>query len=88
MVPGAGSRPSRSVQAAGAPEDCPFASGPTEGPAPPQNLYDAGFDMYSLVIFAREDTMHTEVPEVLVTAPRITLDEILDLVARGEARPG
>jgi hypothetical protein len=35
---------------------------------------------------AREDTMHTEVPEVLVTAPRVTLDEILDRVARGEAR--
>ena len=30
--------------------------------------------------------MHTEVPEVLVTAPRVTLDEILDRVARGEAR--
>ena len=35
---------------------------------------------------AREDTMHTEVPEVLVAAPRVTLDEILDRVARGEAR--
>jgi hypothetical protein len=35
---------------------------------------------------AREDTMHTEVPEVLVRAPRVTLDEILDRVARGEAR--
>ena len=30
--------------------------------------------------------MHTEVPEVLVRAPRVTLDEILDRVARGEAR--
>ena len=30
--------------------------------------------------------MHTEVPEVLVKAPRVTLDEILDRVARGEAR--
>ena len=30
--------------------------------------------------------MHTEVPEVLVTAPRVTLDEIIDRVARGEAR--
>lgn len=30
--------------------------------------------------------MHTEVPEVLVHAPRVTLDEILDRVARGEAR--
>src|SRR5437667_12469972 len=35
---------------------------------------------------AREDTMHTEVPEVLVAAPRVTLDEILDRVAHGEAR--
>ena len=35
---------------------------------------------------AKEDTMHTEVPEVLVRAPRVTLDEILDRVARGEAR--
>ena len=35
---------------------------------------------------AREDTMSTEVAEVLVKAPRITLDEILDRVARGEAR--
>ncbi len=35
---------------------------------------------------ATEDTMHTEVPEVLVRAPRVTLDEILDRVARGEAR--
>jgi len=34
---------------------------------------------------ATEDTMHTEVPEVLVHAPRVTLDEILDRVARGEA---
>ena len=30
--------------------------------------------------------MHTEVPEVLVRAPRVTLNEILDRVARGEAR--
>lgn len=30
--------------------------------------------------------MHTEVSEVLVSAPRVTLDEILDRVARGEAR--
>jgi hypothetical protein len=35
---------------------------------------------------AVEDTMHTEVPEVLVRAPRVTLDEILNRVARGEAR--
>jgi hypothetical protein len=35
---------------------------------------------------AREDTLFTEVPLVLVQAPRVTLDEILDRVARGEAR--
>jgi hypothetical protein len=35
---------------------------------------------------ATEDTMHTEVSPVLVTAPRVTLDEILDRVAAGEAR--
>lgn len=35
---------------------------------------------------AVEDTMRTEVSEVLVRAPRVTLDEILDRVARGEAR--
>jgi hypothetical protein len=35
---------------------------------------------------AVEDTMHTEVPEVLVRAPRVTLDEILDRVALGEAQ--
>jgi len=35
---------------------------------------------------AVEDTLFTEVPEVLVRAPRVTLDEILGRVARGEAR--
>jgi hypothetical protein len=35
---------------------------------------------------ATEDTLHTEVPEVLVRAPRVSLDEILERVARGEAR--
>jgi hypothetical protein len=35
---------------------------------------------------AAEDTMYTEVPPVLVSAPRVTLDEILDRVARGERR--
>jgi hypothetical protein len=35
---------------------------------------------------AREDTMRTSVPEVLVRAPRVTLDEILDRIARGERR--
>lgn len=35
---------------------------------------------------ATEDTMRTEVSEVLVRAPRVTLDEILGRVARGERR--
>ena len=35
---------------------------------------------------AVEDTMHTEVSEVLVRAPRVTLEEILARVERGEAR--
>src|SRR5512143_1146163 len=35
---------------------------------------------------AREDTLYAEEPEVLVRAPRVTLDEILARVARGEAR--
>jgi hypothetical protein len=35
---------------------------------------------------AVEDTMRTSVPEVLIRAPRVTLAEILDRVARGEAR--
>src|SRR5262245_25135174 len=35
---------------------------------------------------ATEDTLHTDVSEVLVRAPRVTLEEILDRVARGEAR--
>lgn len=35
---------------------------------------------------AVEDTMRTELPPVLVRAPRITLDDILDRVAGGEAR--
>jgi hypothetical protein len=34
---------------------------------------------------AVEDTLRTEVSPVLVSAPRVTLDEILDRVARGEA---
>lgn len=37
-------------------------------------------------VLAVEDTMRTEVPEVLVKAPRVTLAEILDRVAAGEAR--
>jgi hypothetical protein len=34
---------------------------------------------------AREDTLSTSVSEILVRAPRVTLAEILDRVARGEA---
>src|SRR5438128_2289428 len=34
---------------------------------------------------AREDTLSTEVNPVLVRAPRVTLEEILDRIARGEA---
>ncbi len=37
-------------------------------------------------VVAVEDTLRTDVAEVLVRAPRVTLDEILDRVARGEAR--
>jgi hypothetical protein len=37
-------------------------------------------------VLAVEDTMRTEVPEVLVRAPRVTLAEILDRVAEGEAK--
>jgi hypothetical protein len=35
---------------------------------------------------AAEDTMHTQVSPVLVGAPRVSLDEILNRVSRGEAR--
>ena len=35
---------------------------------------------------AVEDTLRTELPEILVRAPRVTLAEILARVARGEAR--
>src|SRR5580765_5914049 len=35
---------------------------------------------------AKEDTMRTDVSTVLVKAPRVTLEEILERVARGEAR--
>ena len=35
---------------------------------------------------AREDTLTTSVPEIIVRAPRVTLDEILDRIARGERR--
>jgi hypothetical protein len=35
---------------------------------------------------AVEDTMHVDLPPVAVHAPRVTIDEILDRVAKGEAR--
>jgi len=54
------------------------ATGPISRPAPPPRA--------SGPTLATEDTMHTEVPPVLVTAPRVTLDEILDRIARGERR--
>jgi len=47
-------------------------------PAPP-----ASFSGPTLAV---EDTMYYEVPPVLVSAPRVTLDEILGRVARGERR--
>ena len=50
-------------------------------PAPPPSAAAPSFPTMAV-----EDTMHTEVPEVLVRAPRVTLEEILDRVARGEAR--
>lgn len=48
-------------------------------PAAPTRTGSAG------PVVAVEDTMHAEVSPVLVSAPRVTLDEILDRVARGEA---
>lgn len=66
-------------------------------PAPRRPLR-AGLPLLAALLFAApaaraqgpslavEDTMTTEVPEVLVRAPRVTLDEILDRVAKGEAR--
>ena len=53
----------------------PSAAAPARGGAP------AATGRPTLAV---EDTMHTEVPPVLVNAPRVTLDEILGRVARGE----
>src|SRR5689334_21127055 len=53
------------------------AVGPARSAGP---LNDAGPTL------AKEDTMRTDVSTVLVKAPRVTLEEILDRVARGEAR--
>ena len=52
----------------------------TLAPRPSRAAAGAGSTM------AVEDTMRTSVPEVLVRAPRVTLEEILARVARGEAR--
>lgn len=51
-----------------------LAAAPTASPARPGPT------------LAVEDTLRMELPEMLVSAPRVTLDEILDRVARGEAR--
>jgi hypothetical protein len=53
-------------------------AGPASRPASPAHA--------SGPTLATEDTMHTEVAPVLVSAPRVTLDEILGRVARGEHR--
>lgn len=57
------------------------------GPSAPPVRVDlaAGASSSPGPTLAREDTMHTSVPEILVRAPRVTLNEILDRVARGEA---
>lgn len=56
---------------------CPPAGARSTAPAPAPRHGPA---------LALEDTMRTEVPEVLVRAPRVSLAEILDRVAEGEAR--
>jgi len=61
----------------------PVSPSPTSGPT---RAAPASPSPTSGPTLAVEDTMHTELPEVLVSAPRVTLDEILDRVARGEAR--
>jgi len=57
-----------------------FLLGLTLAAAPPPAVSTSGPTL------AKEDTMHTSVPEVLIRAPRVTLDEILNRVSRGEAR--
>jgi len=57
------------------------APAPAAGPDPVREEPRAGGPT-----LATEDTMRTEVSEVLVRAPRVTLEEILDRVARGETR--
>ncbi len=57
-----------------------LAAAVAAGPAPVSPARSPGPTL------AAEDTMYTEVPPVLVSAPRVTLDEILGRVARGERR--
>jgi hypothetical protein len=59
----------------------PAPAGPTRTPGRPPAPFRAPGPTLAI-----EDTMRTEVPPVLVTAPRVTLDEILARVARGERR--
>jgi len=54
--------------------------------APAPSAFATPVASVSLPTLAREDTMHTAVPEVLVAAPRLTLDEILDRITRAERR--
>ncbi len=69
------------VQAATVLACAALVAAPAAAPAPP-----AAAAPPAGPTLAREDTLHTQVPPVLVRAPRVTLDEILDRVARGEAR--
>jgi hypothetical protein len=57
-----------------------LAAAAAAGPRPGSSVRTAGPTL------AVEDTLYTEVPPVLVSAPRVTLDEILGRVARGERR--
>ena len=61
-------------------------AGPASHPALAATTTTRAPGEYSGPTLAREDTMHTTVPEVLVLAPRMTLDEILDRIARAERR--
>jgi outer membrane lipoprotein-sorting protein len=66
----------------------PLASGGAPAPADPPGSPGAGRAPAPAggPTLATEDTMRTDVSTVLVRAPRVTLEEILDRVARGEAR--
>ena len=82
-------RPSRPIRG---PVRSTRAAAPARGPALPLALAAAlavagpGRAGAQGPTLATEDTMHTDVSTVLVKAPRVTLEEILDRVARGEAR--